>query len=177
MTQYGDENLVQAKPRMIGDKQVGALGFGCWRLVGDDVADATARIETALELGMTLIDNADIYGLDWGGQAFGESEALLGKVLAANPRLRDEIVLASKGGIIVGLPYHSGADYLTSAVNASLARLQTEHIDLYKSTDPTCLPIRQKPQPPLMGWSPPVKSAWSAYPITRRRRKTRCAIF
>ena len=132
MTQYGDENLVQAKPRMIGDKQVGALGFGCWRLVGDDVADATARIETALELGMTLIDNADIYGLDWGGQAFGESEALLGKVLAANPRLRDEIVLASKGGIIVGLPYHSGADYLTSAVNASLARLQTEHIDLYQ---------------------------------------------
>jgi predicted oxidoreductase len=132
MTQYGDENLVQGKPRMIGGKPVGALAFGCWRLVGDKVADATARIETALELGLTLIDNADVYGLDWGGQAFGESETLLGKVLAANPHLRDKMVLASKGGIIPGLPYHAGADYLNSAVNASLARLQTEHIDLYQ---------------------------------------------
>ena len=33
MTQYGDENLVQGKPRMIGGKPVGALAFGCWRLV------------------------------------------------------------------------------------------------------------------------------------------------
>ena len=127
-----EENLVNGAPRMIGGKQVGALAFGCWRLVGDDVATATARLETALDNGLTLIDNADVYGLDWGGQAFGESETLLGKVLAANPALRARMVLASKGSIIPGIPYHTGADYLAAAIDASLTRLQSEHIDLYQ---------------------------------------------
>lgn len=126
------ENLVNGDPRMIGGKQVGALAFGCWRLVGDDVATAMARLETALDNGLTLIDNADVYGLDWGGQAFGESETLLGKVLAANPALRARMVLASKGSIIPGIPYHTGADYLAAAIDASLTRLQSDHIDLYQ---------------------------------------------
>ena len=73
-TEFGqNENLVDGAARQIGGKTVGALAFGCWRLVGDDVADATNRIETALDNGINLIDNADVYGLDWGGQAFGES--------------------------------------------------------------------------------------------------------
>ena len=126
------ENLVNGAPRKLGSKQVGALAFGCWRLVGNDVANTTARIEAALDNGMTLIDNADVYGLDWGGQAFGESETLLGKVLAGNAALRDRMVLASKSGIIPGIPYIASADYLNAAVDASLTRLQTEHIDLYQ---------------------------------------------
>ena len=126
------ENLVNAAPRKLGGKEVGPLAFGCWRLVGDDVADATQRIETALDNGLTLIDNADVYGLDWGGQAFGESETLLGKVLVADKTLRDRMVLASKGGIIPGIPYVASADYLNAAVDASLTRLQTERIDLYQ---------------------------------------------
>jgi predicted oxidoreductase len=126
------ENLVDGSARDLGGKPIGALGFGCWRLVGDDVADATARIEAALDCGMTLIDNADVYGLDWGGSAFGESETLLGKVLAANASLRDRMVLASKGGIIPGVPYIASADYLAEAVDRSLKRMQVEHIDLYQ---------------------------------------------
>lgn len=126
------ENLVNGSPRQLGEKQIGALGFGCWRLVGDDIASATARIEAALDCGMTLIDNADVYGLDWGGKAFGESETLLGKVLAANTQLRGRMVLASKGSIIPGIPYVASADYLAEAVNRSLTRLQVEHIDLYQ---------------------------------------------
>lgn len=126
------ENLVNAAPRKLGGKQVGALAFGCWRLVGGNVANATRRIEAALDNGMTLIDNADVYGLDWGGQSFGESETLLGKVLAENKALRGRMVLASKGGIIPGIPYVASADYLYAAVDASLARLQTDHIDLYQ---------------------------------------------
>lgn len=132
-TEFGQsENLVDGAARQIGGKTVGALAFGCWRLVGDDVADATNRIETALDNGINLIDNADVYGLDWGGQAFGESETLLGKVLTAAPALRDRMVLASKGSIIPGIPYVASADYLNAAVDASLARLQSEHIDLYQ---------------------------------------------
>jgi predicted oxidoreductase len=127
-----DENLVDGGPRQLGDTPIGALGFGCWRLVGDDVADATTRIETALDCGMTLIDNADVYGLDWGGKAFGESETLLGKVLARTPNLRQRMVLASKGSIMPGVPYVANAAYLTGAVDASLARLQSAHIDLYQ---------------------------------------------
>ena len=126
------ENQVNGAPRKLGDKQVGALAFGCWRLVGDDVAETTTRIETALELGLNLIDNADVYGLDWGGQAFGESETLLGKVLSANKGLRDKMVLASKGSIIPGVPYVASGEYLSAAVDASLTRLQSEHIDLYQ---------------------------------------------
>lgn len=126
------ENLVNTQPRQIGGKQVGPLAFGCWRLVGDDVADATARIETALDNGLTLIDNADVYGLDWGGQAFGESETLLGKVLSQNPSLRARMVLASKGSIIPGVPYVASAAYLNAAVDASLARLNSAHIDLFQ---------------------------------------------
>ncbi|MDB2487314.1 aldo/keto reductase [Alphaproteobacteria bacterium] len=132
-TEFGQsENLVDGAARQIGGKTVGALAFGCWRLIGDDVADATNRIETALDNGINLIDNADVYGLDWGGQAFGESETLLGKVLAAAPGLRDRMVLASKGSIIPGIPYVASADYLNAAVDASLTRLQSEHIDLYQ---------------------------------------------
>ena len=133
------ENLVNNQPRKLGNKPIGPLGFGCWRLVGDDVAGATARIEAALDCGMILIDNADVYGLDWGGQAFGESETLLGKVLATTPSLRDRMVLASKGGIIPGIPYDSSPAYLAEAVDASLHRLQVEHIDLYQIHRPDML--------------------------------------
>ena len=133
MSGFGtSENLVDGGPRRLGDKDIGPLGFGCWRLVGEDVGAATARIETALDCGMTLIDNADVYGLDWGGQAFGESETLLGHVLAANPALRDRMVLASKAGIIPGVPYVASAAYLAAAVDNSLTRLQCTHIDLYQ---------------------------------------------
>lgn len=134
-----NENLVDGAARILGNKQVGALAFGCWRLVGDDVADATRRIETALDHGLNLVDNADVYGLDWGGQAFGESETLLGKVLAATPALRARMVLAGKGGIIPGIPYVASADYLNAAVDASLTRLQCEHIDLYQIHRPDML--------------------------------------
>jgi aryl-alcohol dehydrogenase-like predicted oxidoreductase len=68
---------------------------------------AQERIECALANGMNLIDTADVYGLDWGGTAFGSAEALLGEVLHSAPQLRDQMVLASKGGIIPGVPYDS----------------------------------------------------------------------
>jgi len=111
---------------------VGPLGFGCWRFTRDDVAGAQATLEGALDLGMTLIDNADVYGLDWGGSGFGDNEALLGKVLAQAPHLRERMVLATKGGIAPPTPYNSGSDYLKAACEASLRRLRTDVIDLYQ---------------------------------------------
>lgn len=112
--------------------EVGPIGFGHWRFVGHDVATATALMEAALESGMNLIDTADVYGLDWGGTAFGQAEELLGEVLAANPGLRDRIVLATKGGILPPVPYDSSSTRLQAALDDSLRRLQTDHIDLYQ---------------------------------------------
>ena len=112
-------------------RRVGSLSWGCWRLVTDDIPEARRRMETALSLGMNMIDTADVYGLDWGGSAFGLSESIIGRVLAQAPGLRSEIVLATKGGIDPGVPYDSSPAYLESAIDASLKRLGVERIDLW----------------------------------------------
>lgn len=117
---------------------VGPLSLGCWRLTGSD-DDNIATVTTAVDLGMNLIDNADVYGLDWGGTHFGACEEALGRILAAVPGLRDRIVLATKGGIIPGVPYDSSADYLISACEASLRRMNVDTIDLYQVHRPDML--------------------------------------
>jgi predicted oxidoreductase len=71
--------------------------------------------------------------------ASGDVESLLGRVFATNPGLRRQVVLASKGGIIPGVPYDSSAAYLTEACEASLRRLGTECIDLYQVHRPDVL--------------------------------------
>ena len=81
---------------------------------------------------MNLVDNADVYGLDWGGTGFGSCEENLGAVLRARPELRDRMVLATKGGIVPPVPYDSSAAALRSACEASLQRLGTDRIDLYQ---------------------------------------------
>ncbi|CAB4645091.1 unannotated protein [freshwater metagenome] len=110
---------------------VGPLSLGCWRLTGSD-DDNIATVTTAVDLGITLIDNADVYGLDWGGTHFGACEEALGRVFAAVPGLRDRVVLATKGGIIPGVPYDSSGDYLIAACEASLRRMNVDTIDLYQ---------------------------------------------
>lgn len=130
-------SLVDSGWRTLGfgdddDLEVGPLAFGCWRFNGSDVAKGQELVETALDLGMNLVDTADIYGRGHGGGGFGESEELLGKVLAASPELRDRMVLSTKGGIREGVPYDSSADYLEQACDASLQRLGVDVIDLYQ---------------------------------------------
>lgn len=121
------------------DLEVGPIAYGLWRFVGNDIAAARTRIEAALEAGMTLIDVAAVYGLDWGGSAFGESETLLGKVFTHAPALRKRMVLATKFGIIPGVPYDSSAAAVVRSCEESLARLRTETIDLYQVHRPDVL--------------------------------------
>lgn len=109
------------------------LSYGCWRFAGTAVADAQAKIEAALDAGMTLIDTADIYGYDGADRStFGSSESLLGEVLAAAPGLRERMILATKGGIKPGVPYHCEPSYLRRACEDSLRRLRVDVIDLYQ---------------------------------------------
>jgi aryl-alcohol dehydrogenase-like predicted oxidoreductase len=122
----------------LGPLSVSVQGLGCMGMSqsygpGDD-AESTATLLRALELGITLFDTADVYGTTGAG-GFGANETLLGQTLAGR---RDEFVLATKCGIQDIVPgtaarfvLNGSPDYIRAACDASLRRLQTDHIDLY----------------------------------------------
>ena len=118
------------------DISIGKIAFGCCRFAGHDVPTADRLIRTALDAGMNLIDTADIYGFSEFPQlddkGFGQAELRLGEVIKAAPSLRKQIVVATKGGIDAVRPYDSSYAYLMHAVEGSLARLQTDYVDLYQ---------------------------------------------
>jgi predicted oxidoreductase len=122
------------------DLQVSPVAWGMWRLAEDGrgVKEAAALVHAALDAGITLLDTADIYGFD-GANGFGDAEALLGEVIAADPSLRSRFVLATKGGIMPPLPYDQSPAYLSAAIDASLRRLQVEVIDLFQVHRPDIL--------------------------------------
>lgn len=129
----------QERVRLGGtDLLVSRLAWGMWRLRGDDVAQARALVDAAVGAGIDFLDTADIYGFD-GRDGFGDAERLLGRVFAADPGLRRQVVLASKGGIIPGVPYDSSGRYLTRACEESLRRLGTDCLDLYQVHRPDVL--------------------------------------
>ena len=112
-------SLVSAAPRHIGSlPPVGALSFGLWRYTNPDIPTAQHILETALDAGMNLVDNADVYGFDWGGTGFGRVEEILGSVLAVAPHLRDRMVLTTKGGIMPPIPYDSSSTHLRAACSS-----------------------------------------------------------
>lgn len=117
--------------------EISSIAWGMWRFAGLEMAAARAAIDAAFEAGITLFDTADIYG--FGDQGFGAAEALLGKVFAEAPAMRDKMVLATKGGIIPPAPYDSSAAYLTEAIDKSLKRLRTDRIDLWQIHRPDIL--------------------------------------
>lgn len=119
---------------------VSPIAWGMWRLAEDGrkAADAAKLVHAALDAGITFLDTADIYGFDGAG-GFGDAEVLLGEVLAAEPALRDKMVLATKGGILPPLPYDQSADYLKKAIDDSLRRLQVESVDLWQIHRPDIL--------------------------------------
>lgn len=117
---------------------VSALAWGMWRFRGTDVTAAARLAHAALEAGITFFDTADVYGPD-NGEAFGAAEALFGQVLRAERGLRGRIVLATKGGIVLGVPYDSRAGALIAACEASLARLGVERVELYQVHRPDML--------------------------------------
>ncbi|WP_324072572.1 MAG: aldo/keto reductase [Erythrobacter sp.] len=119
---------------------VSPIAWGMWRLAEDGrtVAQAAKLVHAALDAGITFLDTADIYGFDGSG-GFGDAEALLGEVLAAETGLRERMVLATKGGILPPLPYDQSADYLKKAIEASLRRLKVDSVDLWQIHRPDIL--------------------------------------
>lgn len=132
--------VVPSQPRPLGRSGllVSPIAWGMWRFAGVAPAEGRTLIEAALAAGVTLFDTADIYGFD-GADGFGSAETLLGAILAESPGLRERMVLATKGGITPPVPYDSGRDYLTTALDASLHRLRVEQVDLYQIHRPDLL--------------------------------------
>jgi aryl-alcohol dehydrogenase-like predicted oxidoreductase len=106
---------------------VSVVGLGCNNFGGRlDLADSAPVIDAALDAGITLLDTADIYGNR------GGSEEILGRVLG--PR-RDRVVLATKWGAPMGTgpeEARGSRRYIRRALEASLRRLRTDHVDLYQ---------------------------------------------
>jgi predicted oxidoreductase len=121
-----------------GGKCVSSLAWGMWRFEGVDIGVAQERVEAALAANITFFDTADIYGFD-GASGFGNAELLLGSVFKAAPHIRGAIVLATKGGIMPPQPYDQSRDYLMEALDKSLVRLGTDHIDLWQVHRPDML--------------------------------------
>ena len=116
---------------------ISSLAWGMWRFAGSE-GEAARLVHAVLDSGITLFDTADIYGFDGSG-GFGDAEALLGRVFAAEPGLRSRMVLATKGGIMPPLPYDQSPAYLAAALDASLTRLGVESVDLYQIHRPDIL--------------------------------------
>jgi aryl-alcohol dehydrogenase-like predicted oxidoreductase len=119
--------------------RVSVVGLGCNNLgrpgTRTQTQDgATEVVRAALDAGVTLFDTADIYGAE-----YGLSERLLGEALRGR---RDEAIIATKFGHqdyaspFAELGPRGGRRYLRAAVDASLSRLQTDHIDLYQLHTP-----------------------------------------
>jgi predicted oxidoreductase len=128
------------RPLGRSDIAVSPIAWGMWRLAenGRSAADAARLVHAALDAGINFLDTADIYGFDGQG-GFGDAEALLGEVIAADPALRQRMVLATKGGILPPLPYDQSADYLRAAIDNSLRRLQVDMVDLWQIHRPDIL--------------------------------------
>jgi aryl-alcohol dehydrogenase-like predicted oxidoreductase len=121
------------QPRRLGrtGPTVSALGLGCMGMSefygSTDEREAVATIHRALELGVRLLDTADAYG-------YGANEELVGRAIADR---REQVVLATKFGIVRDRadPSARGVDgrpeYVRAAIEGSLRRLGTDHVDLY----------------------------------------------
>lgn len=107
-----------------------ALGTMMFGAMGNTDHDESVRmIHTALDAGINLVDTADVY-------SGGESETIVGKALKGR---RDDIVLATKFGLAMGADPNRGggsARWIRRAVEDSLRRLDTDHIDLYQMHRP-----------------------------------------
>ncbi len=117
--------------RRLGALEVPAMGLGCMGMSefygAPDPEEAMATLRRALDLGVTFLDTADIYGL-------GHNEELVGRLLAE--RGRGAATIATKFGIRrQGAGYartiDNAPEYMAQACEASLRRLGTERIDLY----------------------------------------------
>jgi myo-inositol catabolism protein IolS len=116
------------------DIRVSKIGIGTNKVGGHNIFknlnenDGKSFIKEAVNQGVNFIDTADYYGL-------GRSEELIGEVILETGLKREELVIATKGGMEWDaegkIKFNNSPNYLRSALEASLKRLGTDYIDIY----------------------------------------------
>ena len=116
--------------RKLGSLDVSVVGLGCNNFGARlDLAATKAVIDAAIDAGVTFFDTADTYGAT-------DSERLMGEALKGR---RDQVVLATKFGNVnaqAGITGGAHPEYVRAAIEGSLKRLQTDHVDLYQLHKP-----------------------------------------
>jgi len=134
--------------RQIGltDLRVSEIGFGAWGIGGatpgptsygktDDLT-SLAALESALDAGINFFDTSNVYG-------FGRSERLIGQAFSQK---RKQIVIATKAGFLdYESPPNFSANAITMSVDSSLARLNTDYIDLLQLHNPSADWLKEHP--------------------------------
>ena len=119
-------------PRL--DMEASRIGLGTWAIGGwmwggTDEKQSIETIHAAVDKGINLIDTAAVYG-------FGKSEEIVGKALQQGKKPRNEIILATKGGLEwkedESIVRNASKDRIKKEVEDSLKRLQTDYIDIYQ---------------------------------------------
>lgn len=120
-----DQIELGAGGRLTSRFGIGAMSFA--GIYGDATRDQSfAVLDACRDAGVTHIDTANVYGA-------GRSEEIIGAWFAANPGAREDMVLATKGGITgqPDRPFNNDPGYLMAELDGSLARLGVDHVDLY----------------------------------------------
>ena len=107
---------------------LGTMTFGAQA----DEATSRSMLDAAADAGVNFIDTANVYPLGASSAERGETERIVGRWLQGR---RDRVILATKGGSPMGrLPWQGGTSrkHLLAAIDASLERLGTDHVDLYQ---------------------------------------------
>lgn len=104
------------------DLTVSNISLGCMRMYKLSLKEAEDVVRTALELGITFFDHADIYGE-------GRSEEIFAEAVGMNPSVREKIFIQTKTGIRKGY-YDFSKEHILQSVDRSLKRLKTDYIDV-----------------------------------------------
>lgn len=114
--------------RKLGSLTVGPIGLGTMGMGGSygpaDESESIHAVHRALDLGVTLLDTADFYG-------GGASETIVGKAVRGR---REQAVIATKTGSVrtsAGMGVNGSPEHIRRAIDGSLQRLGTDHVDLY----------------------------------------------
>jgi predicted oxidoreductase len=104
------------------DLDASEIALGCMRIARLSNQDIATLVHTALDEGITFFDHADVYG-------GGKSEEKFAEALDMTPRLRDTMILQTKVGIRKG-SFDFSKEHILEAVEGSLNRLRTDHLDV-----------------------------------------------
>lgn len=108
--------MMRSKPFGTTGRDVPAIGQGTWHMERDGREDSIAALRAGIDLGMTHIDTAEMYGS-------GQVEEIVGEAIAG---IRDKIFLVSKV-----LPHHASSEGVARSCEGSLRRLRTDFLDVY----------------------------------------------